>query len=331
MNVFVMMPFKPEFNTIRASIREAAGRARAICVWADEITKTGHITKQIMDEIRKSVACIADVTGQNPNVALEIGYAQALGKPIIVLAEHSASQLFFDLKDQRTIVYERANLPRLIQDLTIMLEDIPEADALPEDLVGTERHERTSVALVAKRVADTPYGFFDLFSRAHTHVFAAAQNHFFLIETPARQEQLRSTLRKFLQDDPSRRVDIMMCNLTDSHAVKTWAYVSGPDRYEDDLRTASEFFATLDSWTKEADLGPSRLTIRRVAFVPFSITFVDPDDDQRGFLVLTPNAYQEENRVRPCIVLSKHKNPDIFDAYWSTYYHRFNSPEARRS
>jgi hypothetical protein len=330
-NVFVMMPFEPEFDPIRASIREAASRARAECVWADEITKIGHITDQITEGIRKSRACVADVTGRNPNVALEIGYALALGKPIIVLAEDSASHLFFDLKDQRTIVYERGKLPRLIHNLTVMLEKIPQSSVPPEDLVGTERHERTSLALVAKRVADTPYAFFDLFSQAKTHIFVAAQNHFFLAETSTRQEQLRTMLVKFLQADSSRRIDIMMCNLAESHAVKTWAYVSGPERYEDDLRTASDFFITLDGWAKAVGLGPDQLTIRRVAFVPFSITFVDPDDDQSGFLVLTPNAYQQENRARPCFILSKSRNPDIFDAYWSSYYHRFNSPEARRN
>ena len=289
MNIFVMMPFRPEFGPIRASIRAAASRVRAVCVWADEITKAGQITDQIEEAIRKSNVCIADITSQNPNVALEVGYAQALGKPIFVLAAGS-SHIFFDLKVRRTIIYDPGNLPALVQDLAVHLEAARVSDAAPEDLVGTEGHERTSLALVASRVADTPYAFFDLFAKARNHVFVAAQNHFFLTETEARRRQLESTLLKFLQKDSSRRVDILMCNIADSHAVKTWGWVSGPDRYEDDLRAATEFFVALAEWARNAGLAPGQLTIRRVAFVPFSITFMDPDDGQDGLLVLTPNA-----------------------------------------
>jgi hypothetical protein len=334
MYVFVMMPYKDDFKPIRKAIRKAVGQVNAgnaKCIWADEITRAGAITEQMMAEIRKSVICIADVTGQNPNVALEIGYAQALGKPVITLAQAS-SHLFFDLKDQRTIIYDPKNLSgTLVHQLTHWLEQFPDAAAHPEDLVGTERHERTSSALIARRVSDTPYTFFDLFSRAKKHIFVAAQNHFFLTETPARQELLRTSLSGFLTPDRSRRVDIMLCNLADEHAVKTWTYVAGESAYEADLRLATQFFVTLETWARKAAFAADQLTIRRVTFVPFSITFVDPEDDHGAFLVLTPNAYQPENRARPCFILSKQKNFEIFDAYWSSYHHRFISREARDS
>jgi nucleoside 2-deoxyribosyltransferase len=334
MDVFVMMPYQEDFKPVRNAIKKAAGQVtagRVTCIWADEITRAGAITEQMMDEIRKSVICIADVTGQNPNVALEIGYAQALGKPVITLAQ-SSSHLFFDLKDQRTIIYDPKKLSAtLVHQLTTWLEQFPDAAAHPEDLVGTERHERTSLALMARRVSDTPYTFFDLFSRAKKHIFIAAQNHFFLTERTERQELLRTTLSAFLSADRSRRVDIMLCNITDEHAVRTWTYVAGESAYESDLRVATEFFETLDRWAKQAPFAPDQLTIRRVTFVPFSISFVDPEDDRGAFLVLTPNAYQPENRARPCFVLSKQKNFEIFDAYWSSYHHRFISREARES
>ena len=47
---------------------------------------------------------IADVTGANPNVYLEIGYAWGLGRPTMLIA-HSADELKFDLKTQRCYVY----------------------------------------------------------------------------------------------------------------------------------------------------------------------------------------------------------------------------------
>jgi nucleoside 2-deoxyribosyltransferase len=332
MYAFVIMPFRKEFKIIRKAVRDAflrANFAETACVWADDITKAGQVTAQMMAEVRKATLCIADVTGQNPNVALEVGYAQALEKPIITLAE-SSNDLFFDLKDQRTIIYKRSDLEKtLCVELANWLKTLPDAVTHPEDLVGTEGHERTSVALAARRVTDTPYTFFDLFSRAREHIFVAAQNHFFLTETPARQEQLRTSLLEFLKPNRARRVDIMLCNLAAKHAVRTWTYVAGESGYEADLSLATQFFSSLDVWAQTAGFSPDQLTIRRVTFVPFSVTFVDPEDDRRAFLVLTPNGYQPENRARPCFIVSKVRNPEIFDAYWSGYHHRFISKNAR--
>lgn len=324
MKIFVMMPFRTEFEAVRASIREAANRAKVECVWADEITEAGPISDQIVAEIRCAWACIADVTGQNPNVAWEIGFAQSLGKPVIAIAQ-SASDLFFDLKDQRTIVYELRDLPRtLVQVLTTWLERLRarQPGVPPEDLVGTTGHEKTSLVLGAKRLADTQYGFFDLIGRAHSHLFLAAQNHFFLVERPERGERLRTALASFIAGGSARRVDIMLCDRAADYAVRTWQYVTA-ERYERDLQLAGAFFDSLLSWAEAQPLIAGRLTVRKVPFVPLSITFVDPSETN-GFLVLTPNAYDERNIVRPCFVVSRSKNDDIFQQYWSAYWQRFN-------
>jgi len=331
MPIFVMMPFKEEFAVIRASVREAANRAKVECVWADEITEAGQISDQIVAEIRRSWACIADVTGQNSNVAWEIGYAQALGKPVMTIAQ-SALDLFFDLKDQRTIVYSRDNLSRtLVQHLTTWLERLrwSQPSVPPEDLVGTVGHEKTSLVLGAKRIADTPYGFFDLIARAKVHVFLAAQNHFFFVERPERAEQLRTELLQFLNVSKSRRVDIMLCDETADYAVRTWQYVTA-ERYAKDLNLAASFFRDLVAWAAATPDITGRLTIRQVSFVPMSVTFIDPEAGD-GFLVLTPNGYEERNIVRPCFVISRSRNDDIFQQYWAAYYQRFNDPlgEAR--
>jgi hypothetical protein len=321
-----MMPFREDFDVIRRSIREAASRAKVECIWADEIIEAGPITEQIVNEIRRSWACIADVTGQNPNVAWEIGFAQALGKPVVAIAQ-SAMDLFFDLKDQRTIVYSREDLPRtLVQHLTIWLERLrsSQPSVPPEDLVGTTRHENTTLVLGAKRIADTPYGFFDLIARAKDHLFLAAQNHFYFAERPERGEQLRSELTRFLGVSKSRRVDIMLCDETADFAIQAWQYVTA-ERYAKDLHVAAAFFQELAIWANGNPDIAGRVTIRQVPFVPMSITFVDPLL-REGFLVLTPNGYEERNIVRPCFVISRSKNDDIFQQYWSAYYQRFNDP-----
>jgi nucleoside 2-deoxyribosyltransferase len=50
---------------------------------------------------------IADMTGQNPNVFYEVGYAHAKGKLCILLTS-DAADIPFDLKHQRHIVYGKS-------------------------------------------------------------------------------------------------------------------------------------------------------------------------------------------------------------------------------
>lgn len=324
MHIFVMMPFKTSFDEIRTAVRQAANQAKVECVWSDEITDAGKISEHIVSMIRRSWACIADVSGQNPNVAWEIGYAQALGKPVITISE-SAADLFFDLKDQRTIVYEREHLSRtLVQVLTIWLGRLRshQPTVPPEDLIGTPGHENTSLVVGAKRVADTKYGFFDLIQKAQSHLFLAGQNHFYFAEKPERETKLRDELQSFLETHESRRVDVMMCDPSADYAIKTWQYVTA-ERYERDLRVSDLFFHRLQDWADSVKQIRGRLTVRRVPFVPLSATFVDPSQAS-GFLVLTPNAYEARNIVRPCFVISRSKNDDIFQQYWSAYSQKFN-------
>ncbi len=151
MHCFVMMPFRENFKQVRTDIREAATMARVTCVWADEIYDVGKITEQIVSEIKKAWACVADVTGRNPNVVWELGFAQALEKPTFILAQ-SPRDLFFDLKDQRTIIYDLQDRENtLIQPLTLAFERLKEKvhSVPPEDLLGTEGHEKLSHILAA--------------------------------------------------------------------------------------------------------------------------------------------------------------------------------------
>jgi len=329
--IFVMMPFSEKFAPVRAAIREASTLSGVPCVWSDETQDPGRISEQMVADIRTASGCIADVTGHNPNVSWEVGYAQSLGKPMIILGQSSAD-LFFDLKDQRSLLYgdtpERLR-ETLVTPLTIWLRRLAATllDAPPEGLVGTHGYERTSTALCAKRVSDTVYGFLDLLSRAKHRLFLAAQNHFYLCERADRGEQVRERVHEFLAGDPNRRLDVMMCDPEAEYAVRTWESVT-TERYERDLRQATQFFRELVSWLNERPLVAGRLQVRQMPFVPLSVTFVDPEH-RNGFLVLTPNAYMVPNLMRPCFVLSRAWNDEIFAQYWGAYNQRYYDPESR--
>lgn len=110
-SVFVIMPFGTEWSAgVYDLIKRAAESLRpeldVLAYRADEISRPGKITDQIVQAIRDSNAIIADITGNNANVMWELGYAQALEKPAVILNQ-SVHEAPFDLRDWRQLVYGR--------------------------------------------------------------------------------------------------------------------------------------------------------------------------------------------------------------------------------
>jgi hypothetical protein len=77
-------------------------------VRADEIYGPGIIIKDVIDHIARAHVVIADISPTNPNVYFEVGYAMALGKPIILLAQRpkAGESLPFDVSAFRVLFYE---------------------------------------------------------------------------------------------------------------------------------------------------------------------------------------------------------------------------------
>ena len=68
----------------------------------------GAITRHIVQHIASADVCIVDVTGQNPNVFLELGIRYALRKGTTVLLKQPQTHLPFDIAGYRCVEY----LPR---------------------------------------------------------------------------------------------------------------------------------------------------------------------------------------------------------------------------
>jgi hypothetical protein len=103
--VFVLMPFAEEFDDVyKLGIKPAAEAAGAYAERVDEQTHTDSIYDRIVNQIAKADIIVADMTGKNPNVYYEVGYAHALGKRVFLLTK-DASEIPFDLKHRPHIVY----------------------------------------------------------------------------------------------------------------------------------------------------------------------------------------------------------------------------------
>jgi hypothetical protein len=66
--------------------------------------------------------CVADVSGNNPNVMWETGYAMALGKPTILIGQ-DIDALPFDLRLHRVLQYDTADLSALGDRLSKAIRD----------------------------------------------------------------------------------------------------------------------------------------------------------------------------------------------------------------
>jgi nucleoside 2-deoxyribosyltransferase len=103
---FVLMPFTDGFNDIyKYGIKESCKDAGTYCERVDEQIFHESILERIYNQIAKADVIIADMTGRNPNVFYEVGYAHALNKPTILLTQ-KAEDIPFDLKHFPHIVYD---------------------------------------------------------------------------------------------------------------------------------------------------------------------------------------------------------------------------------
>jgi hypothetical protein len=102
---FVLMPFGGEFDSIyKHCIQAAMTELSWLCARADEIHKASEVIDQIWENILRADLVIADLTGRNPNVFYELGYAHALNKNTILLTQ-SIEDVPFDLKHRRLVSY----------------------------------------------------------------------------------------------------------------------------------------------------------------------------------------------------------------------------------
>lgn len=105
--VFVAMPFADEFDDIyHYGIQGAINRAGYLCERADMSAFTGDVMKWVKDRIATADLVVADLTGANPNVYLEVGYAWGKGRPTVLLIS-DAEELKFDVQGQRCLVYSK--------------------------------------------------------------------------------------------------------------------------------------------------------------------------------------------------------------------------------
>jgi hypothetical protein len=103
---FVVMQFSEPYNSLYSEVIKPVAESMGLEAYrADDVYKPGIILQDIIRGILEAEVMIAEITPVNANVFYELGYAHALDKPTILLAE-GRSELPFDIRSYRCIFYD---------------------------------------------------------------------------------------------------------------------------------------------------------------------------------------------------------------------------------
>lgn len=157
------------------AVREALGNETKIVREADE-RSSGAITTKIVKQIAEFDVAIVDITGQNPNVFLELGMRYALRRSTTIPLRQAGTPIPFDIASFRCITYKavfegveqaRADIKKALVEATgdgfcdsLVFEVFPNLEvtipAIGKQQLGAEaRMPWSSYKLSLKRLIDT--------------------------------------------------------------------------------------------------------------------------------------------------------------------------------
>src|SRR5690606_510026 len=99
------MPFDADMDDIfYYGIDGPVRRAGLLCERVDQDVFSGDILARIRSRIETAAVVICDLSRQNPNVYLEVGYAWGHRRPTVLLVR-DVKELRFDVQGQRCLPY----------------------------------------------------------------------------------------------------------------------------------------------------------------------------------------------------------------------------------
>jgi hypothetical protein len=119
-HIFVAMPFSEgEMEDIYGfGIQAPVNAAGYLCERLDVTSFTGEIMNRLRERIETAYLVVADLTGANPNVYLEVGYSWGRNKPTVLLAK-KGTELKFDVHGNKCLFY--VNITDLAKKLSTEL------------------------------------------------------------------------------------------------------------------------------------------------------------------------------------------------------------------
>lgn len=122
--VFASMPFAAQYDdTFLVAIAPASLTHSAIAERVDHNGSTGNVVTQIQS-MKAAKVIVADLSDSRPNVLHEIGYAEALRKPVIQICSTPTNAMPFNVRNNQTIQYVIGQTAKLRRKLEIELQKV---------------------------------------------------------------------------------------------------------------------------------------------------------------------------------------------------------------
>ena len=112
--VFASMPFSGQYDdTFLVAIQPGALALNAVADRVDHAGRSGDVVQQIKAMIKTAQVVVADLSESRANVCHEVGYAEALCKPVVQICATPVAGLPFNLRNNQTIAYQIGQASRL--------------------------------------------------------------------------------------------------------------------------------------------------------------------------------------------------------------------------
>lgn len=115
LRLFHVMPFRQAWSDAAAGSVEKACRERRVQYVRGDRVADANVIRSIWQEINQASHVLADLTGFNANVALELGIAHALGRPVLTAVQGPDFKPFPAIAKLRFHLYKSPESPGLEQ------------------------------------------------------------------------------------------------------------------------------------------------------------------------------------------------------------------------
>jgi nucleoside 2-deoxyribosyltransferase len=118
---FIALPQGPAARELRTVISETLDRHEILPLFAADASPATSPT--IQELLRGADLVIADITGANTNVMIEVGIALGMGKPLLLLSQSRSTDLPIDLRAHQVAVYRPGDMDSVRKFMELSLRD----------------------------------------------------------------------------------------------------------------------------------------------------------------------------------------------------------------